>query len=283
MSDCDDQDPAVSPDAMEGCDGNDNDCDGVVDEDIESTVWYADHDWDGFGVPGTGVARAGCTWPQGRAPNTLDCDDGTGWVAPDQAEGTGNTFDDDCDGWGHAWRNTTLDWQVTAAAGRLVPLGDVTSDGLPDWVQGDQVHSVQGDYLLPRIDGILSGDVTGDGVVDLVLWKDGQAWLHAGPIDADVGVGEPLGQAEEVVLADVDGDGVDEVALLYDHTLRLSNGAVIVGVDDVAVLRGRRDVLVVEEAGFIYLFEDLDPFWWSTEEGYVGADRLHGAGGVCRR
>jgi hypothetical protein len=31
-TDCDDTDPAVNPAAIEACDGQDNDCDGLVDE-----------------------------------------------------------------------------------------------------------------------------------------------------------------------------------------------------------------------------------------------------------
>ena len=45
--DCDDDDANVSPSAEEFCDGIDNNCDGVVDEDVTST-FYADSDDDGL-------------------------------------------------------------------------------------------------------------------------------------------------------------------------------------------------------------------------------------------
>jgi hypothetical protein len=87
--DCDDGDPATSPDADEVCDGVDNDCDGVVDEDALDR--FADADGDGFGEPGT---RADCD--VGVVDDT-DCDDDDPTVNPD-AEELCDGVDNDCDG-----------------------------------------------------------------------------------------------------------------------------------------------------------------------------------------
>ena len=52
--DCDDGDVAVSPAAVEVCNGVDDDCDGAEDEDVaDAPVWYADADGDGFGDGGS--------------------------------------------------------------------------------------------------------------------------------------------------------------------------------------------------------------------------------------
>jgi len=96
-SDCDDGDAAVSPDAEEVCDANDNDCDGDVDEDDASDAgtWYADSDGDGYGDGG--VASSACTAPTGSVSDDSDCDDGDASVNPGATE-TCNGLDDDCDG-----------------------------------------------------------------------------------------------------------------------------------------------------------------------------------------
>ncbi len=49
--DCDDADPAINPGETEICDGVDNDCDGIVDEDVTST-FYNDADGDTYGEAG---------------------------------------------------------------------------------------------------------------------------------------------------------------------------------------------------------------------------------------
>ena len=48
--DCDDSDPAMHPGAIELCDGVDNNCDGIIDDDAtDQSIFYRDRDGDGFG------------------------------------------------------------------------------------------------------------------------------------------------------------------------------------------------------------------------------------------
>ena len=63
--DCDDARSDVSPDALEYCDGVDNDCDAITDENdaVDATTWYADVDQDGFGD--VAVPFQACSAPQG--------------------------------------------------------------------------------------------------------------------------------------------------------------------------------------------------------------------------
>jgi len=91
--DCDDDEARVYPGAAEMCDGLDNNCNGVVDEEIVA-AWYADGDGDGYG---TGAAMLTCAPPAGWAPAGGDCDDALSAVNPGATE-TCNGVDDDCDG-----------------------------------------------------------------------------------------------------------------------------------------------------------------------------------------
>ncbi|MBI5510888.1 MAG: hypothetical protein HY903_19175 [Deltaproteobacteria bacterium] len=82
--DCDDHNGAVRPGAVERCNGIDDDCDALIDEDF-------DVDLDGYSV---------CAFD----PQLKDCDDNAPLVHPGAPElcgaaGTGNGVDDDCDGY----------------------------------------------------------------------------------------------------------------------------------------------------------------------------------------
>jgi len=98
-NDCDDDNPAVNPDAAEVCDGVDNNCNGETDDDdpdVELTSWYADNDGDGFGDPD--VVRLQCEPPAGQSSNdNTDCDDNDPSVHPEGTE-VCDGQDNDCDG-----------------------------------------------------------------------------------------------------------------------------------------------------------------------------------------
>jgi len=95
--DCDDGDRTIHPQADELCNGVDDDCDTIVDNDpSDGTTWYPDADGDGFGDPA--LATRSCEAPQGYADQADDCDDGNGAVHPGVDEVCDNGLDDDCDG-----------------------------------------------------------------------------------------------------------------------------------------------------------------------------------------
>ncbi len=92
--DCDDADGSVNPDAIEICNGLDDDCDGVIDEDLQTTT-FSDADGDGFGDATT--PHDACEGAEGRVTNNEDCDDLNADVSPAGTE-VCNEFDDNCDG-----------------------------------------------------------------------------------------------------------------------------------------------------------------------------------------
>ncbi len=95
-SDCDDEDPLVNPDAVEQCDGIDNNCNGAVDLDSTAVLpWYADADGDGFG--GSVVVET-CIAPSGFTEITGDCNDQEPSAYPGATEVLADGVDNDCNG-----------------------------------------------------------------------------------------------------------------------------------------------------------------------------------------
>ena len=108
-TDCNDGDGAVHPNAQEECDGIDNNCDTLIDDNtaVNQPTWYIDGDTDGFGD--ASVSTTSCNSPLGYVDNDTDCDDGDGTVNPGMSEvwydgvdsdcSGGSDFDQDSDGW----------------------------------------------------------------------------------------------------------------------------------------------------------------------------------------
>jgi hypothetical protein len=93
--DCNDADPSVAPDQVESCNGVDDDCDGLIDnESPDAVLLYTDGDGDGFGV-GSPLGQ-GCVAEPGQATMVGDCDDAAPSVFPG-ADELCNGVDDDCD------------------------------------------------------------------------------------------------------------------------------------------------------------------------------------------
>lgn len=99
-TDCDDNRAEVNPGASEICDGIDNNCNSLFDEDDDTldlsttNTYYADVDGDGYGV---GAAVVACNAPSQHAEQDGDCDDGAAAAYPGASE-LCDGLDNDCDG-----------------------------------------------------------------------------------------------------------------------------------------------------------------------------------------
>ncbi len=95
--DCNDANPDQHPNATEFCDGIDNNCDGIPDDDSaeDATDWFNDDDLDGFGA---GPPRGfGCSGLTDQVQNNADCDDTDASISPDEVE-LCDGIDNDCNG-----------------------------------------------------------------------------------------------------------------------------------------------------------------------------------------
>jgi alpha-tubulin suppressor-like RCC1 family protein len=99
FNDCDDDDSNNYPGNVEACDGQDNNCDDIVDgtsnDDDLKTRYYRDQDGDTFGTSSN--SRLECQNPgSGWVTNSTDCNDGSVSINPNATEICNGT-DDDCD------------------------------------------------------------------------------------------------------------------------------------------------------------------------------------------
>ena len=93
-ADCRDTNDTIYPGATEICDGEDQNCDGVIDDGV-TTRLYADLDGDGFGDAEAPLDV--CGLPDGTSRNDDDCDDSVAEIYPG-ADELCNGIDDNCDG-----------------------------------------------------------------------------------------------------------------------------------------------------------------------------------------
>jgi hypothetical protein len=95
FTDCNDNNSNVNTAAVEVCNQIDDDCDGLMDDGLVFTTYYADIDGDGFGNPATLISA--CLQPQGFITDFTDCNDNNSNVNTAAVE-VCNQIDDDCNG-----------------------------------------------------------------------------------------------------------------------------------------------------------------------------------------
>ena len=94
-TDCNDNNANQNTASAEICNGEDDDCDGTIDNGITFLDYYADADGDGFGA---GDVISSCSdLGAGYVSNNTDCDDSNSNINSSATE-TCNTIDDNCDG-----------------------------------------------------------------------------------------------------------------------------------------------------------------------------------------
>jgi len=215
-SDCDDADASTYPGADEYCDGQDDDCDGSVDEDsaVDAANWYADADTDGYGDNSS--VSAACSAPSGHVADSSDCDDTDTSIHPAAAELCDGS-DNDCDG--SIDESDALDadtWYLDADADGY---GDSSSStggcSAPSGYTADASDCDDSDGLInPAASELCNGaDDDCDGDVDEDSSTDAQVWYMDADADSygDIGTtttacASPSGYVADATDCD-DGDG----------------------------------------------------------------------------
>lgn len=100
LDDCDDGDSSIGPNAVELCNGVDDDCDEVVDGPaaLDAQTFFPDADGDGYPSDEGGITA--CDPPVGYLlPGSgVDCDDADAASHPGADDAVGDGIDQDCDG-----------------------------------------------------------------------------------------------------------------------------------------------------------------------------------------
>jgi hypothetical protein len=213
--DCDDADPEVHPGASEICNGVDDDCDGLLDDQdpdcaLDDVCMYPDADADGFGDQD--ACEAYCELPSGYTFDGQDCDDTDDAVHPD-ADELCNDVDDDCDGDTDEDAVDVSTWYTDADAdGYGDPAATVTGCDQPDGAvdNPDDCDDAQAAINPGASEEPCNGvDDNCDGAVDEWSEEDeDRAWTWYADTDGD-GYGDPAGAVLELPECGAPGGYVD--------------------------------------------------------------------------
>jgi len=234
--DCDDDDARRAPENAELCDGIDNDCDDLIDEDaVDAEPWYYDGDGDGFGDEADAVTI--CDPPDGyvrEVAEGFDCDDTDPLIWPGAMERCDGR-DQDCDGELDEDAADALTWYLDAdgdgygASGPTdvraceEPDGYTSADpGLEDCDDADAAHHPGADEYCDGDDDDCDGLTDEPDAVDAsTFYADTDADGYGDPDAPSAACALPIGHSDNSDDCDDDAStthpGADEVCDAADN------------------------------------------------------------------
>ena len=225
-TDCDDQDNDIYPQAPEYCNGEDDNCDGTIDEDhaINAQTWYLDNDEDGYGD--AAILIMSCAQPVGHVSNLLDCDDSVDTISPDADEicdGQDNDCDGQIDGASAIDPNT---WYADADGdgfGSMIyttqscdqPSGYVSDD--QDCNDLESTFNPDADEICDGSDNNCDGQIDEEGAIDGSIWYQDDDHDGLGDLsntlescDQPPGYVDNGDDCDDSSSSDIDGDGTQD-------------------------------------------------------------------------
>lgn len=213
--DCDDTAATTYPGADELCDGVDNNCDDVIDEDtaVDAPTWYYDGDGDGYAAETKTVVT--CTQPSGYLATPDDCEDEDDTVYPGAEEICGDGVINDCEA------------SVSSAVDACGLDAELSLSESRAFLVGEDRYGEAG-FAVSQ-----AGDFNGDGLDDVIVGApyhdeasedDGRAYIVFGDASGEVDLssadviftgysGNDFAGYSVAGLGDWDGDGLDDVAI----------------------------------------------------------------------
>ena len=199
--DCDDAEPDAWPGNAELCDGIDNDCNDLVDDDpSDASIWYADQDGDGFGDPD--LVDEACEAPENYVDDDTDCDDTDELTFPGGDE-VCDGADNDCNGEIDDGATDLLVWYADAdedgygdafdSIETCTPPEGYTLDS-SDCDDTEYTTNPGADEYCDEVDNDCDGDLDESDSVDAPIWySDGDGDSYGDPTRSAYSCSQPSG------------------------------------------------------------------------------------------